>query len=87
MPQSTERLPTIPTAAALEAEARRLGFLPGFPPSLGRQARHADLSAYRRTRCPACASRMTPRPFHRPGGADGYKLILECRACGAGEAA
>ncbi len=74
------------TAAALEAETRRGGFVPGFPPALSRVARYADLTAFRRTKCPACASRMAAKPMHRPG-AEGYRLVLACRVCGAGEVA
>lgn len=84
---TTTRSPaTIPTAAALVADARRHGFIPGFPPGLSRVCRCADLTAFRRSKCPACASRMAVKPFHRPG-AEGYRLVLACRVCGAGEIA
>ena len=69
--QTVVRSAPVVTAAALVAESRRLGFVPGFPPALCRPARLADLTAYRRAKCPACASRMAARPFHRPG-VDGY---------------
>ncbi len=85
-PASEVRAPVVRTAAALEADARRDGFLPGFPPALSRVARYADLTAFRRSKCPACASRMAAKPFHRPG-AEGYRLVLCCGVCGAGESA
>ena len=82
----TQRPPSvIRTFAALEAEAQALGFQLGFPPSLSHQCRHADLASYRKAKCPACGSRMAAVPFHKPAG--GYKLILRCRVCGAGEVA
>jgi hypothetical protein len=76
----------IPTAAALVRETARQGFVEGFPPSLDRQAQLTDLSAYRRAKCPACRSRMAAKPYYRPG-AGGYRLVLTCNACGAGETA
>lgn len=80
--------PPVPTARALEAEARRLGYAPGFPPGLSRFARLSDLAAYRRAKCPACRSRMAAVPFHkRDGEGGGYKFVLTCNACGAGEEA
>ena len=74
-------------ARALESEARRAGYVPGFPPALRPSARHADLSAYRRAKCPACRSRMAALPYHRPAAPGGYRVVLACHVCGAGEVA
>ena len=87
MQQTAVRSAPIPTAAALEAEARKLGFVPGFPHSMPAAARLADLSAYRKAKCPACHSHVAVKPFHRHGPAGGYRLILACGVCGAGEIA
>jgi hypothetical protein len=74
---------SIPTAAALERDARRLGYVPGFPPRLTPANRLTDARACRRLKCPACHARgMTCKPFHKP---DGYKIVAACSVCGAGE--
>ena len=86
MSQTAVRSAPIQTAAALEREAARQGFVEGFPPSLDRQAQLADLAAYRKAKCPACKSRMAAKPFHRPG-AGSYRLVLACPVCPAGEVA
>jgi hypothetical protein len=59
-------------------------WLAGGPPGLSFADVRADLRAYRRLRCPCGATGPRLVPQHTSDGR--YRVLAECRACGASEA-
>jgi hypothetical protein len=69
-----ERDPLRPTSRA---------WLGGGPPHLSFADVRRDLAAYRRLRCPCGATGPRLTPQHTSDGR--YRVLAECRACGASE--
>jgi hypothetical protein len=63
---------------------REQGWLPGGPPHVSFATVAADVAAYRRLKCPCGASGPRLVPQHTSDGR--YRILAECRACGAAEA-
>ena len=72
----------IETAEALEQGLRLIGFTEGAPPHISAAIVQADQRIYKVMRCGVCRGRgHKVSAFHR--GRE-YRLVCECRHCGAG---